>query len=417
GSSNYRALVCVFLYGGNDGNNMLIPTDSSTYAAYAGVRGSLALPNQGLATLGAAAHQGGMNFALHPALSAIAPLYQQGAMAAVANVGTLIHPMTAASYRAKSVQTPYSLFSHSDQQHQWQSSQSSQPALTGWGGRVADRLAGLNGQVTLPAVTSVAQSNVFGNGQSSSPLVVPSSGSFGLKDTSGSAAAARNAAIANLLGLDVSNNLVSASSTLLSNAIAASNLVNPILQNTSPTIATSFSGLNTNIAQQLMTVAKLIEARATTGLSRQIFFVSLNGFDTHSNQLNVQQSLFSQLGAALAAFYNATVALGVDSQVTTFTASDFARTLRPNSTGTDHAWGNHHLVIGSAVKGGDVYGTFPTLALNGPDDADGSGRWVPTTSVDQYAATLASWLGVSSSDLAIALPNLSSFASTNIGFV
>ncbi len=415
---DYRALVCIFLYGGNDGNNTLIRTDSAGYAAYASARGALALPMAGLATLGSAKSQGGAAFALHPGLAAIAPLYPQGKLAALANVGTLVVPMSAADYRAKSKQRPSSLFSHSDQQHQWQSSESAIPSVTGWGGRVADALLASNGQVSVPALMSVAGSSLFNNGKRSSPLVIPSSGSFGLYDSGSSAAAqARNSGLAQVLGLDRGNALIAASGNVLAQAIASSNLVNPIIQNTSATIKSAFAGLNTGIAAQLTIVAKLIEARATTGLKRQVFYVSLNGFDTHSNQLNVQQNLLGQLGPALLAFYNATAALGVADKVTSFTASDFARTLKPNSTGTDHAWGNHHLVMGGAVNGGDVYGAFPTLAFNGPDDADGAGRWVPTTSVDQYAATLASWLGVSAGDLATVLPNLARFASANIGFV
>lgn len=414
---DYRALVCIFLYGGNDGNNMLIPTDSSGYADYAGARGTLALASADLASLGGAASQGvGKTFALHAGLSAIAPLYQQGKLAAVANVGTLVTPMKAAEYRTK--QKPYSLFSHSDQQRQWQSSESLHLSATGWGGRVADAMLAYNSQATVPALMSIAGSSVFNNGTHTAPLVIPSSGTFGLKDNGTSVAAkARNSGLAQLLGLDQGNALVAAAGNVLSQAIASSALVDPIIQTTSTTISTAFAGASSSIATQLKLVAKMIEARLSMGLKRQVFYVALNGFDTHSKQLDVQQTLFGQLGSAMSAFYNATVALGVADKVTSFTMSDFARTLKPNSSGTDHAWGNHHLVMGGAVKGGDVYGRFPTLALNGPDDADGAGRWVPTTSVDQYAATLASWLGVSSGDLATVLPNLGHFDSSNIGFV
>ena len=425
GGDDYRALVCVFLYGGNDGNNMLIPTDASGYANYASVRGALTLSATSLATLGTAASQGGKAYALHPGLAPIASLYQQGKLAAVANVGTLVTPMTAAEYRAKTKQRPYSLFSHSDQQHQWQCAEAAVLSSTGWGGRVADAVLANNAQVTVPALMSIAGSSLFNNGKHTAPLVIPSSGTFGLKDTGTTtatiaAAKVRNATLANLLGLDRGNALVEASGNVIAQAISSSALVSPIMQSTSATISTAFAGVSPGIASQLMMVARLIEARAITGLKRQVFYVALNGFDTHSNQLAVQQTLYGQLGAALMAFYNATVAMGVADKVTSFTMSDFARTLKPNATGlagTDHAWGNHQLVLGDAVKGGDVFGQFPTLALNGPDDADGAGRWVPTTSVDQYAATLASWLGVSAADMATVLPNLGRFASTNVGFV
>ncbi|WP_374348944.1 DUF1501 domain-containing protein [Chitinimonas sp.] len=416
-TDDYKALVCIFLYGGNDGNNMLVPSDSG-YTAYAAARGTLALPSTGLAALGSAASQGGKSFALHPALAPIAPLYQQGKLATLANVGTLVFPMTAAQYRARSKQTPYSLFSHSDQQHQWQSAESVSQTVTGWGGRIADAVLSSNGAATVPALMSIAGSSLFNNGKQTAPLVVPSSGSFGLRDNGSSTAAqTRNATLAKILGIDTGNPLVGASGNLLSQAIANAALINPIIQGSSATVSAAFSGVSGSLATQLAIVAKLIEQRAATGLKRQVFYVSLGGFDTHSNQLNVQQTLLGQLGNAMSAFYNATVALGLADKVTTFTVSDFARTLKPNSTGTDHAWGNHQLIMGGAVKGGDVYGSFPTLQLNGPDDADGGGRWVPTTSVDQYAATLASWLGVSAGDLQTVLPNLSRFASSNLGFV
>ena len=415
---DYRALVCIFLYGGNDGNNMLIPTDSGAYADYAGARGALALASTDLASLGAAASQGGKTFALHPAFAPISPFYQQGKLAAVANVGTLVAPLTRDEYRNKTKQRPYSLFSHSDQQRQWQSSESLHLSATGWGGRVADAVLAYNAQVSVPALMSFAGSSVFNNGRYTAPLVIPTSGTFGLKDNGSSAAAkARNSGLSQLLGLDQGNALVAAAGNVVAQAIASSALVNPIIQNTSAPISAAFAGVSSGIATQLKLVAKMIEARATTSLKRQVFYVALNGFDTHSKQLDVQQTLFGQLGPALLAFYNATVALGVVDKVTSFTMSDFSRTLKPNSSGTDHAWGNHQLVLGGAVKGGDVYGKFPTLALNGPDDVDASGRWVPTTAVDQYAATLAAWLGVSAGDLATVLPNLKNFDSSNVGFV
>lgn len=417
-SDDYRALVCIFLYGGNDGNNMLVPTDSSDFAAYTTARGALALASTELATLGGAASQGGKAFALHSSLAAISPLYLQGRLAAVANVGTMVAPMTAAEYRAKSKQRPYSLFSHSDQQSQWQSAESAVLSATGWGGRVADAVLSYNAQATVPALMSMAGSSRFNNGRRTAPLVIPTSGTFGLRDNGTSTAAkARNSGLAELLGLDRGNALVEAAGDVVNEAIASSVLVNPIIQATSAAISTAFAGVSSSIATQLKLAAKMIEGRATTGLKRQVFFVALNGFDTHSRQLTVQQDLLGQLGSALLAFYNATVALGVADQVTSFTMSDFARTLKPNASGTDHAWGNHHLVMGGAVKGGDVYGTFPTLTLNGPDDVDGGGRWAPTISVDQYAATLATWLGVASGEMTTVLPNLGRFASANIGFV
>ena len=194
--------------------------------------------------------------------------------------------------------------------------------------------------------------------------------------------------------------------------------VNPILANTNSTIAPLFAGLNTNTSKQLYQVAKLIEARAATGARRQIFFVQLGSFDTHNDQINRQQNLFAELDPALKAFYDATVALGVGSQVTTFTLSDFGRTLQPASGGgTDHAWGSHHFIIGDAVKGGRMYGQYPQLILGGPSDAEKEGRWIPTTAVDQYGATLAKWFGVAPDQLAAVFPNLARFAPSDLGFL
>lgn len=417
-TEDYRALVCVFLSGGNDGNNLLIPADADTYATYVASRTSLALSAGGVAPLGSAASQAGRSYTAHAALAPIAPLYQQGKLAFVANMGTLVAPMTVTQYKKNTAQRPDALFSHSDQQNQWQTAQSTGIAITGWGGRMADALLAKNAGVTVPALMSLSGSTLFGAGKLTAPLVVPARGTFGLSGTGTTGVAkVRMDALAQVLGLDKSNALVSASGGVLANAITSAALINPIMQANSAAITTAFTGLNTNIADQFKGVAKLIEARAATGIKRQVFFVSIGGFDTHSNQISVQQTQLSQLGAAMKAFYDATVALGISENVTTFTASDFSRTLKPNSGGTDHAWGNHQIVMGGAVKGGDVYGTFPSLVLNGPDDIDGSGRFVPTTSVDQYAATLASWFGVSAGDLSSVLPNLSRFAKTNLGFV
>jgi len=205
---------------------------------------------------------------------------------------------------------------------------------------------------------------------------------------------------------------------LTSRAIAQSQLVNPVLTGASTIVDTAFTGLTTSVALQFKQVAKLIEARVALGVKRQVFFVSLGGFDTHANQTVVQQAQLNQLAPAMKAFYDATVTLGIAQNVTTFTMADFARTLQANSTGgTDHAWGNHHLVMGGSVKGGQLYGTFPTLTLGGPDDTDSRGRWIPTTSIEQYGGTLAAWFGVAGSDLDYIFPNRNRFSTTPIGFL
>jgi uncharacterized protein (DUF1501 family) len=416
-ATDYKALVCVFLFGGNDGNNLVVPVDAAGYARYAAVRGAnsgiqlaqaelLPIQPKSLPTA----------FGLHPALTDLQPLFALGKLAVLANVGTLTQPTTRAQYAAGT--RPESLYSHSDQQSQWQTAFPETASRTGWGGRIGDALAGQNAG-GFPVITSTAGVTLYVTGGSSRPLAVPSTGSFGLTGYSNSPASnARLAALKTLLGIDRGNTFVGAASDLTAQAIALSGSVNPVLTAQSPTVTELFAGQTGSISQQLATVAKLIEARAALGAKRQVFFVALGGFDTHNNQLNTQQDLWSQVSPALKAFYDATVALGVGDRVTTFTLSDFGRTFQPAAGGgSDHAWGNHHLILGGAVKGGDLYGRFPTLALGGPDDAESEGRWIPTTAVDQYGATLARWLGVGDAQMAAVFPNLARFGQADLGFL
>jgi uncharacterized protein (DUF1501 family) len=414
GNEDYKALVCVFLSGGNDGNNMIVPYDIDTYAGYSSVRAALALPRSSLLQVSPPS-QGGRSFGLHPALHNLLPLWQQGRMAVQCNIGTLVAPITVTDYKNNRLLRPNSLFSHADQQYQWQTAESIQTSRTGWGGRIADHVASAAGIINVPMVLSLAGTSAFGRGAATSSLSLPASGSFGL---SGPVSVTNSAALKTLLTLDRGNSLTDALSDVTQEATRSSALINPILTTPVSASMAGFNGLTSSIAKQLLAVARLIEARGTLGIKRQIFFVSQGSYDTHSNQLVVQNNLLSDLGSALAAFYGATQALGIADKVTAFTASDFARALRTSSgSGTDHAWGNHQIIIGDSVKGGDFYGKFPTLVLNGPDDVDGSGRWVPTASVDQYAATFASWFGVTASDLPLVLPHLASFQSSNLGFL
>ncbi|MBK7082403.1 MAG: DUF1501 domain-containing protein [Betaproteobacteria bacterium] len=416
-AADYRALVCIFLFGGNDGNNLLLPADSAGYAQYAAVRGAgsgIALTQAELLPIQPANLD--TPFGLHPALKELQPLFAGGQLAAIANVGTLTQPTSKAQYAAGV--RPDSLYSHSDQQNQWQTSIASGTARTGWGGRLADVLAPQAGGA-FPVITSTAGVTLFVTGTASRPLAIPVTGGFGLSGyNNGPAAKARLAALNSLLAIDRGNTFVDAASAITEQAIALSATVNPILTSTASAVAPLFAGQSSSIARQLLAVARMIEARAATGARRQIFFVSLGGFDTHANQLATQQTLFGQLSPAWKAFYDATVQLGVAQQVTSFTLSDFGRTFKPAAGGgSDHAWGNHHLVLGGAVKGGMLYGRYPTLALAGPDDAEREGRWIPTTAVDQYGATLAKWLGASTADLAQVFPNLARFPVDNLGFL
>lgn len=418
-ATDYRALVCVFLFGGNDGNNTVVPYDSAGYAQYSAVRTSssgIQLTQASLLPIQPVSSP--TPFGLHPNLPELQTLFNQRKLAILANVGTLVQPTTKTQYIAG--QVPLSLYSHSDQQAQWQSSVSNVVSGTGWGGRIADNLSPLNAQSGFPVITSLDGSVLFTIGRASTPLSIPVTGSFALSGYGATAASnARLAALRQFLASGSSNSYVNAANAIGTQALNLSTTVNPILANTNSVVAPLFAQFaNNSVASALYQIAKTIEARAVTGASRQIFFVGLGNFDTHSDQLPVQGNLLAELSPALKAFYDATVMLGVSSQVTTFTLSDFGRTFQPASgAGTDHAWGNHHFIIGDAVKGGDMYGQYPTLALGGPSDAEGRGRWIPTTAVDQYGATLAQWFGVQAADLPTVFPNLSQFPTNDIGFM
>jgi len=419
-AGDYKALICVFLYGGNDGNNTVVPNDAAGYANYASVRGPLALAQASLLPL--VDGTGAAPFALHPALggaTGLQGLWDAGQLAVVANVGTLLHPLTQAQYLASSVPVPQNLFSHIDQQHQWQSSLSDAPSNTGWGGRLADQVAALNASSTVPAMISTAGNNLFVTGSASQALAIPTTGTFGLAGIgTSSAAIARRTALETLLGLDRGPDLVNAAQDVMAGSLKSAEIVNPILASTTTPVSAYFASQTSGFARQLLAIAKLIEARAVLGARRQVFLVSLGSFDTHSLELRTHDTLFAELGSGLKAFHDAMNGIGVGPSVTSFTLSDFSRTLKPNSTGgTDHAWGNHHFVAGGAVKGRKMYGRWPTLALGGPDDAGSEGRWIPTIAVDQYAATLASWFGVNAQGLSAVLPNLAAFTPSTLGFV
>ncbi|HUK14667.1 MAG TPA: DUF1501 domain-containing protein [Thermoanaerobaculaceae bacterium] len=408
--ADYRALVCLFLFGGNDGNNTVIPYDG--YGDYDAVRGgSLAIAKDSLLRIDAPS--AGAAFGLHPALPEIQSLYNAGHAAVLANVGTLTQPLTRSQYLAGAPR-PDNLFSHADQQAQWQSSVVSavdRLAQTGWGGRTADAAAALAGG-TFPMIVSVAGVPLFTTGENARPLV-PGGGLAGFRGDAVSNA--RYAGLRQILTLDTGLTLVGADSGITSTAIDNIATLNAALA-TAPTLATAFP--STSLGKQLQVIARIISVRAQLGMSRQIFFASLTGFDTHTDEINTQQTLLAEVSQAVSAFYASTVELGVAPSVTTFTLSDFGRTLLPASGGgTDHAWGNHHLVVGGAVRGGDFFGTYPTVALSGPDDASDEGRWIPTTSVDQYGATLAGWFGLGSAALATVFPNLGRFASPDLGFL
>jgi uncharacterized protein (DUF1501 family) len=408
-AGDYKALVCVFLYGGNDGNNVIIPHDAAGYAAYASARSVLAIPQSSLLPL-ILPDGDGRDFGLHPKLPELQSLFNQGKLGIVANVGTLVAPVTKTEYLSGTAAVPPELFSHSDQSVQWQTSAPNEVRV-GWGGRIADLLSSVNGNTTVSLTISVAGTNVFEVGNAVIPFQVSPTGGFGLAGFNGTANAnVRLQAFKELLAQPHQNLLEKAYADTVTRSIADNEILRAV-----PLINTTFP--NTDLGRQLKMVARFIGGRTNLGMQRQIFFCAVSGYDTHGPQLTAQSGLLTELSQALSAFYSATVELGVDQQVTTFTASDFGRTFRSNGFGSDHGWGNHQFVLGGAVRGGRLYGTFPTLAIDGPDDTGGQGRWIPTTSVEEFSATMASWFGVADSDLPTVFPNIGRFANPNLGFL
>lgn len=418
---DYKALVCVFLFGGNDGNNTVIPISTpksnanNSYANYATGRGGLALAQGSLNMINTSQ---GDQYGLHPSLTEIASLYNNKKnVAIVANVGTLVGPLTQQQYLQHTKAIPVNLFSHLDQQTEWQSSLAQGFASTGWGGRLADAMQSCNtGKV--PILISVGGNTLFATGAQTNPATVTPGQTLGLQGFSTSAAAtARLTALNNLLNFDNGLSLVHAANAVAGSGISQANAINQALAGVK-TFATVFP--NTSLGQQMLQIAKIISVRVSLGMSRQIFFAYLGGFDTHDKELTDQATGLQTVSQALNAFYNATVEMGVNQNVVTFTESDFGRTFQPSggsTLGTDHAWGSHHFIVGDAVKGGDLYGSFPTQALRGPDDATSRGVWIPQTSLDQYGATLANWFGVDSAKLSQVFPNLANFTSPPPAFL
>lgn len=449
--SDYRALVCILLDGGNDGNNLIVPNHAdanvSNYATYAASRTAqgLAIPQNQLLPI-AVPRLSNLTYGLHPSLGAVAggvnngihELWSQGRLAAVVNTGNLIRPLTKTEYQQNPSWRPYQLFSHSDQVQQQQSSRSDSPSPLGWGGRIADQTNAVNNPGgRIPMITSIGGTQLFTLGRTTTPLAIRDAG-VPLNEALVMYAAcctdpfsqARTAAIAGLRTVDLDSELIGATSHITDQAQSASTALNTFQEITVP-----FP--NTDLGKQLKQVARLIKKRTDLSINRQVFFVKRGGFDTHQNQLqgaNSQTALLAELSQAMRAFHDEMVVQGMADKVTQFTLSDFNRTMNPagsgSGVGSDHAWGNHMLVLGGAVLGGNIYGSprpdgsgsiFPTLQLGGPDDIDTGGnprgRWLPTTGVDQYAATLARWFGLTDPDLAVVFPNLANFPVNNLGFM
>ncbi len=411
--SDYKALVCVFLSGGNDGTNLVVPYDASSYAYYAKTRAELAIPQAQLLPIATKKYSDGRNYAFHPSVPSLQNLYVQGKLAVLSNVGTLVEPTTIASYRAGRG-LPLQLHSHVDQTVQWQSSISDRPFETGWGGRLADIIDSLNNNNQVSMSITLNGGNYFQIGKNVSQFAAGAGGAPDFNPQgAGSLFTARINALHAAVGLPQENLLAAAYGRVANTAVVSGAALRSALQG-APKLNTAFPGSQT--ANQLGAVAKMISVASTLGLKRQIFFVSIGGFDLHNEQAAGHGPILAELSSAMKAFYDATVELGVANQVTTFTASDFGRTYAPNFGGTDHGWGNHQMIMGGAVQGGDIYGRMPSLTVGADDDTD-RGRWIPSTSVDEYSATLATWFGVSASNLSTVLPNIGRFAKPNLGFM
>ena len=426
--TGYKALVCVFLNGGNDGNNMFV--DLNQYGAYAAARSAstLAIPSANLLAVSPAT---GGSFGFHPNMPDMQNLFNQGKLAVLCNNGPLVEPINKTTYQNGTGKKPLQLFSHSDQVGLFQTSIANIVSQTGWAGRLGDKMAGVNSPATFPSNISIAGVNLFLTGVDTRQLAVAAaptalSAVLDLANAPGASAAeiaSRRVSFDELRTFDLNFKLIKAASDTRSSAIQTDTALSSVNQSFNPTFP------NTSLGNQLKQVALLINACSDPvvgiNMKRQIFFTQRGGFDTHSSELTGQGNLLTEVSQAINAFYSAMVQLNKQNDVTLFTMSDFGRTFQPAGSGpqvgTDHAWGNHHLVVGGAVLGRALYGTYPTLALGGPDDTDGGsnprGRWIPTTSVEQYGATLASWYGLSSVDLEAVFPLIGRFATPNLGFM
>jgi uncharacterized protein (DUF1501 family) len=481
--TDYRALICVFLNGGNDANNMVIYTDPADYQSYAATRTSaLALPNvdgttatiqqlyvPGSGNTAKYTDSAGHTYGLHPAMSGsvgAVNLFNSGNLALLLNVGTLSYPINKAQYLSGSVPQPPQLYSHSDQQTQWQTSIPDQPPTSGWGGRMSDIMTAAQVNGSSPAISmavTLAGSNIFevGGNNLAPQYSISTSGAVQL---SGSVTGNRSTTYNNILNSEAAfsdlqmKTYASVTESAITTAASLTSTLNTIgtpnyLTNHFPgfpntvniTIPNGGGTYSSSLMAQMAMVCKMIDAgKNYLGMKRQIFFIQVGGYDTHTNQnlytqtgnlvnssgvsnliLGQQANLLAELSQTMGAFYAAMGDMGtlrgdgaaaMQKKAVAFTVSDFARTFPSNGSGSDHGWGSHHMIVGGDVAGGKTYGNMPVLAVNGPSDT-GTGRWIPTTAVDQYAATLASWYGVDSSHLPIVFPNLGRFASSNLGFL
>ena len=410
--TDYKALVCVFLFGGNDSFNMLVPRSNAEYGVYAQSRQNLALAQADLLPISpASAPQ--VEYGLHPQMQGLQTLFDGGRVAFVNNVGPLIEPTTKDDFFNKSVALPPQLFSHNDQQDQWHSLKGNGVSRTGWAGRVADliRINVANQQMATNA--SLFGSTFFQAAEETIAYVMGPQGPAqfdGFGDTT--PFLEQRQAFEAIITASYNSVYERAFAEVQQRATAAADLISGTIAG-DPGFTTDFP--ETSLGMQLRTVARLIEQRASLDMQRQVFFVATGGFDSHDDQNLNQPGLLGGISDAIAAFYAATLEMNVADSVTTFTQSDFGRTLTSNGDGSDHAWGGVQLAVGDAVRG-DLYGDYPLLAIGGDDDV-GGGRMIPTTSADQYAATLSKWFGLEDQDLDLVAPNLGNFVTRDLGFM
>jgi uncharacterized protein (DUF1501 family) len=423
GATDYKALVCVFLYGGNDYANTLVPYDASNYAKYHEIRADAAgedesgialaradLAGTALTPLDGAVLTDGLQYAFAPQLVGLKTLFDAGHLAIQLNVGPLIQPTTLAQYLSSDRTAnplPPKLFSHNDQQSMWQSD-GSEGSANGWGGRLGD--LGLSSNASNSELTCISASSnaVYVAGRDALQYQISGNGAIRVNALNG----ALRTAVRAIVTRNSAHVLESECAAVTRRSIELEGTVNAALGGV--TLTTRFP--SDNLARQLRVVARLIGANATIGAKRQVFFVSLGGFDTHNSLMSDHPRLMTSLNGAMSAFYAATVELGLAGNVTAFTASDFGRTLSSNSDGSDHGWGSHHFVMGGAVKGGRFYGTAPHVSIE-TEDQVGQGRLIPTTGVDPFGATLGQWFGCAPSDLPGILPNIGNFSTNNLGFL
>jgi uncharacterized protein (DUF1501 family) len=453
--NDYKALVCIFLAGGNDSNNLIIPTITSEYNNYAAIRTPILAIPQGAILPISPLISDGHSYGFHPCCSQLQSLFGAGRLAVLFNTGTLAYPLTKAQYNSTPSKRPPQLFSHSDQVTQWQTSIPDQPPVSGWGGRCADLLNAVNPGSAISLSVSLAGANTFEVGNVVSEYAVSTSGAIQIQNVSGT----RLNTLTNILGLPNSNMLAKAYADTAYHSINTGQTLNGVINDATygtpdpngtfwnvpfpgqVTTPTSGAKFNSSLGPQLKMIARLIEAGSRAagpptngfGMKRQIFFCQVGGYDLHTGQTDVPNggsvlngahaNLFAELSQCMNAFQAAMDQIGTRhtdpnfaQRVTAFTCSDFGRTFPANGQGSDHGWGNHHMIMGGAVHGQKTYGTFPVLTVGGPDDTS-TGRWIPTTACDQFFATLATWFGVDNSNLASVFPNLGRFSSSNLGFI